>query len=512
MSSYVSDMLLTHLRDLTSQLGSDGGLIGPSVYDTAQVLRKAPPPEGVWEALEWLITQQQADGGWGDPAFPLARDVPTLAAILAIHQYSTRVHEQKVINAGIQFLWQHAFQHWSIHLPEALPVAIELLLPQLVNEAIEAGLDVPTGPYEALFSVGQKRQKALASRDIPANTTAVHTWEAWGNYPDPKYLDHYGGVGHNPAATAAWLQAAQAHPELADACVIAQRYLAQASAATITNIPGVVPTVWPITRFEQSNSLYALLISGMLDHPGLKDIIPDKLTSLLKAFTPTGLGMSDIFMSDGDDTAEGLAVLHTMGYDAPIHILDKFAYNSHFAAYPGELQPSISVTAHALHTLNLTGQTRLETEAYLIERQQNNGTWSSDKWNSSWLYTTSHIMIAINHPRNGDALKRAMHAILINQQPDGSWGSGTPNAEETAYAIIALRQNLHNPTLSVFNERMIKSLSIAEQWMLDNYRPFHTSYKPIWLGKEIYRAYRLSRIIELVATFPSQDIPNKPSI
>ncbi|MBD2248543.1 hypothetical protein [Nostoc sp. FACHB-888] len=59
--------LFTELRSLIADLGKNGGLISPSVYDTAQVLRFYPPATGVEPALEWLLTQQQADGGWGNP-------------------------------------------------------------------------------------------------------------------------------------------------------------------------------------------------------------------------------------------------------------------------------------------------------------------------------------------------------------------------------------------------------------------------------------------------------------
>ena len=59
MQNHVVDMLLTDLRHLILDLGKDGGLIGPSIYDTAQVVRLAPPSSDVRPALEWLIAQQQ---------------------------------------------------------------------------------------------------------------------------------------------------------------------------------------------------------------------------------------------------------------------------------------------------------------------------------------------------------------------------------------------------------------------------------------------------------------------
>ena len=61
-----ADILLTDLRRTVADLGKDGGLISPSIYDTAQALRLAPPPEGPWPGLAWLLEQQRA-GGDVDP-------------------------------------------------------------------------------------------------------------------------------------------------------------------------------------------------------------------------------------------------------------------------------------------------------------------------------------------------------------------------------------------------------------------------------------------------------------
>ena len=84
------DLLITDLRHLVSDLGKDGGLTSPSIYDTAQVLRLAPASENTCATLDWLLAQQKADGGWGNPAIPLTRDVPTLATVLALSMYGNR--------------------------------------------------------------------------------------------------------------------------------------------------------------------------------------------------------------------------------------------------------------------------------------------------------------------------------------------------------------------------------------------------------------------------------------
>src|SRR5512145_2016794 len=131
----IEEILLTDLRHLIHDLGKGGGLIGPSVYDTAQVLRMAPPQEGIWDALDWIMEQQHPDGGWGDTATPLARDVPTLAAMLALHVYGTRGGERLSLQIGLSFIKRQAL-HWMPPLSDDLPVGVELLLPSLLEEAL----------------------------------------------------------------------------------------------------------------------------------------------------------------------------------------------------------------------------------------------------------------------------------------------------------------------------------------------------------------------------------------
>src|SRR5215211_421770 len=112
LMDHMSELLALDLRYLVSNLGKDGGLTSPSVYDTAQVLRLAATDADVWDTLHWLHDQQQADGGWGNPAIPLTRDVPTLAAILALNTHCTRRRDQVAIRAGVDFLNRQAIR-WT---------------------------------------------------------------------------------------------------------------------------------------------------------------------------------------------------------------------------------------------------------------------------------------------------------------------------------------------------------------------------------------------------------------
>ena len=170
-----STYLLTDLRHSIGDLGKDGGLIGPSVYDTAQVLAWHRM-RNMWPALDWLLGQQQPDGGWGDPAVPRARDVPTLAAVLALHikQQAQNHARRHPCPAGISA--QAA--HWVGTSTDDIPVG-QLLLPRLLEEVTAAGLKVPTAPYTALIALGQRRRRMIAQLQPRAGTTAVRSLEAW---------------------------------------------------------------------------------------------------------------------------------------------------------------------------------------------------------------------------------------------------------------------------------------------------------------------------------------------
>ncbi len=498
----ITDDLFSDLYHWISQLGNDGGLISPSIYDTAQVLRMAPPKEGVEQGLEWLLCQQQADGGWGNLTVPRTRDTATLAAILALHTHNDQRHFDQAIQNGLTFL-QEQSEIWEGGLPEDLPVGVELILPHLLAEAAQAGLYVDTAPYALLITLGQRRRKLIAQHAARAGMTAAHSWEAWGHTPDPALLDASGSVGHSPSATAAWLRAAADRPELADHCARARDYLSRAAITTRVGIPGVVPGVWPIKRFEQAFALYMLLIAGVLQHPRLAPAVDMQLRDLYAAFKPTGIGFSDYFIPDGDDTAAALAVLKVAGYSVDASTMDHFNCADHFCAFPGELQPSLSVTAHAVHALACCGMSTSNTTAFLLDRQLCEGFWPGDKWNSSWVYTTSQVMIALNPYSQSHAIDKAIGALMRYQHADGGWGMYTSTLEETGYGILALRALARNGLL---HEHAEVALHRAEQYMQRKYHPSQLSRATCWLDKDVYRPERLSRIIELAATLPRSEV------
>lgn len=494
--SLARELLLADLRHTIANLGADGALTSPSVYDTAEVLRLAPPAAGIWPGLEWLMDQQRDDGGWGDPRVPRARDLPTLAAVLALHVCGSRKRAREAVREGLAFLHRQS-QHWSGPLPEDLTAGLELLLPRLLDEAQRLGLALPDESYTGLAALGTRRRRMIASMRPGVGTTAIHSWEGWGDQPDPGLLDRMGSVGHSPAATARWLRAAAVRPELQAVLPAAQAYLTQAASATGVGIPGVVPTCWPTPHFERVFGLHSLYIADLLNTPELDDLVGPQVAQVERAFGPHGIGFSDEFAPDGDDTAAALAVLWARGRPGDASVLQQFATGDHYCAWRGELQPSLSVTAHVAHTLSLRPGNGAVSPSFMIERQLPDGRWPGDKWNGSWLYTTGRVMLALTDTELQAPIARAERALLAYQQVDGGWGTFSSNPEETAYAVLALRRLQRSGRLS---EPGRAALARADRWMLRSYRPFEPSDVTCWLAKEPYRPRRISRTIELAAT------------
>jgi hypothetical protein len=490
------DILLTDLRYLINELGKDGGLIGPSVYETAQVLRFAPPAEGPWPGLKWLLDQQCPDGGWGDPRTPMARDVPTLAAVLALHNHKQRQGTRDAIQAGVAFLRRQASQ-WQGPLPDDIPLAAELILPTLIAQARALEIDISEAPYVALSALGAKRRRIIAQLEVRPGTTAVHSWEAWGKHLNTSLFDGAGSLGHNPAATAAWLAATEGRADLSHARAAAQSYLEHASIATGTGIPGIMPAVWPYPRNEQTVSLFMIFLAGLLHHPVLRDAIDAQALELWHSLRPEGQGISDHFATDGDLTAMAFAVGAATGRTPNVAVLRRYIVGDSCLTYPHEMHRSLSATAHAAHTLAILGDDPMPLLHYLLERRTSDYRWNGDKWHASWLYLTSqtiHALIAAG--RSDDALA-SLPALLDHQRSDGSWGVTEAVGEETGYGVLALLAFAHAGILPESGKR---GLQRAGQWLITNYSPLSEERGACWIAKGLYRPRRISRVVEVSAT------------
>ncbi len=483
----------TGLISQLTKLATDGGQISPSIYDTCLALYMQPEDASYHTTWDWLLAAQQADGGWGPPIHSRTRTLPTLSAVLALSAHRPTPAVAEAIQAGLKFLEEQR-DLWYEQLPDDLPVGSELVLPPLLNAAQSMGQPLDPQPYAQLSALGERRRTMIARRPFIAGTPATHSFEAWGQHAEPKILDGSGGVGHSPAATLRWLTLARQHGLPATEIARAEAYLEAASRATGLDSPGLFPTVWPITRFEQIWGLYVVASFGLLDLPEIRDIVLPQLTQLSSLLDERGgIGMSDHFAIDGDDSVTAVATLLAAGLPADLSVVERFRSGGHFVSYHHELQPSLTTTAHAVHALALAGADVAAPVATLMELQQPDGRWSGDKWHASWLYTTSQVIIALAAvPEHQPGLWTACTAVLDGQAADGGWGG----VSETSYALmslIAIQRTGHAP------QRCIEAIARGAKYLAGHALEAKMTYTPGWIGKELYAPYRIDQIWSFVA-------------
>jgi len=503
------DIQFAELHALVADLGKDGGLISPSIYDTAQVIRLYPPSEGMEPAMQWLLQQQCWDGGWGEPSAPYVRDVPTLATILALHTSPQSHQTASAIEAALTFLQQEA-DKWADLAIDNLPVATEMILPRLLQEAQQAGLAIDPRPYASLFKLHHRKCQQIQQMKPNAGSAPTYSWEAWGQTVTPPLFDSSGGIGHSPSATAAWLRQAKPIAGYNDLREQGQRYLQKASAATFptTEIPGVVPNVWPITGFERAYGPYILLATGLFHHPFFHDVINAQVRELATIIQRgNGVSFGDYFAPDVDETALTTASLHATNTPYSLQPLLQFRNGDHFYTFHHELNPSVFSNAHALYALSQLGQHDDASATFLRRRQAADGRWLADKWHSSWIYTTLEVVLALGRLGQIDPLHKTVNVLLAHQEADGSWGAYAQASQvETSYAVLAL---YHLHCLGLLDEIGISALQRGQAWLARQYQPYTYSDERHWLGKELYTPYRVDRIYILCANLTTTLMPEE---
>jgi hypothetical protein len=492
----VLDRLETTLR----QIGQPSGQISPAIYDSAYALIVGAYdlPKAL-RVCAWLVEQQHADGGWADPSAPYARTTPSMAALIALHTYREHLAAEP-FERGLEFLRGH-MAIWDAPLHDGIPIAAELILPHLVELAALRGLELPQPPAH-LARMGEMRRKYLAGKPIEPGAAALFSWEAWGGAPEAAHLDPLGSVCSSPAATLAWVKAAAGLPHLQAEVERAQSYLCRASLAT-GDVPGLLPNIWPIDNYELSFVLWTLEVAGLLRHPRLEPLVAPLVARLRESLRPDGVGANANMAADGDDTAVTMVVLGAWdSRPTDLAPLDLFRRTDHFASYHGEIQPSVTCTAHALHALRVN---RAHCDPrlfdFLLDRQSQDGLWRIDKWHVRWSYITSQVLMVLDSVEHALPVRRALAALAREQHSCGGWGACGPHREETAYIVLALRY-LERTVPGSLGAQALQMLERAVYWLRASLGA-RAAGSPCWMGKEVYHPSRLALLIELAAALPA---------
>ncbi len=503
-----ADDLLTGVA--TDRMGS----ISPSVYETARLVAAGAWLPGHRSRVEYLLTAQRPDGGWGGPdGYAL---VPTLSATEALLGIvlapssrlpsEVRVRSVQAVARGLAFGSTQLRSSRVGELPDT--VAIEAIVPYLVARLRDgltrlrasdvSGLDEWRGKSalplpRGLSDKALQAVTAALSADSPPPVKFLHSLEvagdrAVGTGGVPRLA--LGTVGASPAATVAWLGTRPADPSDA-----AARYLR----AVVAQHGGPVPCVIPIRNFERAWVVNSL---AMVD---LAHRAPRRLIARMDAaLGRRGLGGGDGMPLDADTTSATITALRQLGVPARDSLLRPYDAGTHFYTWAGERTSSPTTNAHVLTALVSSDARRSAWRtsamgrivAWLCDNQQGDGFWF-DKWHASPFYATVAAVAALREAiqtgsigdggtatRAAAAVDRAVAWALGNQRRDGGWGRWNGSAEETAYALqILLYRAEPDRSLRTAARRGLRYLVAAQD----------SPPVPLWHGKELYAPVEVVR-------------------
>jgi hypothetical protein len=407
---------------------------------------------------------------------------------MALHGLGNKYRTQ--IDRGLAFMQEQAGL-WDELQVDAFTVGLEMILPKLIEEANDIGLKIDPLPYTSLNRFRQKKLAFLSRISPYRGDASLYSWEAWGNSAEVSFVDPVGGIGHNPAATAAWLIKAAASDHLINERHWCCGMLQNAARSTRLGLPNVYPSFWPLEGFELSYGLFVIIEAGLTYVDGIHSHMCRQAENLYTMFNrKNGIGFGAEFINDADDTATALTTLTSLGYKMKPDHLKAFERGGHYFTYPFEANASPLTNAHAIYALSVMGESTIHIESYLSTRQAPSGYWPADKWHTSWVYTTAEAIMALMRAGNHTGAQRAVNFLFDQQRPDCGWGQNGSTRAETAYALLALR--------SVGNHAAT-ALDRGYQYLRRHYKPHDMPVDRLWISKEIYTPYRIDRIYELCA-------------
>lgn len=497
------------IKSLIAELGK--GIVLPVAYDTAWLARVPAFPDihkpAFPNALEWLRKQQLADGSWGAsfPSHGHDNTLSTLAAILALAQWQHPA-DIPLIKSGLNSLKNSAAM---LSQESHETIAFELLLPILLEECESIGLTIPTEAnfyYARYKSMSAEKHNLIKLQQKKYGYTKPASWwfslELLGGIAmrdisidlglEESMLSKNGSIAASPAATAYFLTAFRLRgKDIPQAFHYLEQNMQYSKQCAL-------PNVFPINEFELAFSVNYLLEAGFSPNDSVLQPAIAQIIKLWEQRQKGGLGYTSYFFIDPDGSANGMRVLATVGYKNinPEVLLD-FFNGTYIENFKNERSFSISANLHVVSALRLLKPTPeisqvIKSILAWLETQANTNTVFTDKWHASPIYPNARAVLALTGLHDNLA-KRCVDWLIAHQLQDGGWGMfGNSNAEETAFASLALAcwQQHHEIDHTI----LIKA---------NNYLNAITAWPtvPLWVGKVLYCPYYVVATLIVAARF-----------
>jgi len=456
--------------------------LSPSAYDTAWMarVRDEGGESARWpDLINWLVENQHVDGSWGGKIFYVHdRILCTLAALLALKENHVDRTAPQIIEHGERFVWNNMHR---LHTDLMDLAGFEILLPTLIEDAHELGLNVPPHNY----GYGTIRDTKLSKIPMELMTSPEVSLSNAMEYRKGadvlsilQALQGANGAISNSPSTTSYLAIMSEN----------QNKAALDWLQSVKNRGYGIPDFHPWTDFEIAWFMQHLSYSG-LSLQNFHDL--PVWQTLQSDLTPQGISIHPTYsIRDGDTTAVSIHVLRQAGFDVDPRILHTFEHpeNRTFLTFFFERNMSVITNVHALEALSLLSdyperELVWNTVVRSILALQKYQTFWVDKWHASPFYASAHTLIALMNVGELQLLEYSHFIDWLHntQHNDGSWGYfGIGTQEETAFAVL---------TLMHYHELVRKiDFDLVHRGMEYLYRAqdAHLPYEELYIGKVLY--------------------------
>ena len=353
---------------LVSQLVTDHdpnygvGSLTCSVYDTAWVAMVIKNVDGQrrWlfpSSFDYLLSNQQCDGGWQASPSDVDGILNTLAALLAICRHIdcplqlTPPEDLRLKKDRAIYFLETKFSTCDVE--STVTATSQPFFSKLLRMLEQDGIHFSFPAKDVLMHERGRKMpdQSLAALYDPVNASVVHNLESRVGEADFDCLVHHkicGSMMASPAATAAYLMGRRSWDDEAEA------YLQHIVSIGDSKSAGGVPSRFPTTVFEVTRVLLTLLENGftiqdlgaqLLDNAAgfLHDCL--QLESGVTGFAP-------YVDSDADNTAQAISTLCVLGRNAsPQGLIDRYETREGFKTYIHDRNPSFRTNCHVLQSL-----------------------------------------------------------------------------------------------------------------------------------------------------------------